>query len=178
MQVQNHMSWRSFALGVIVALVVIVCAGYIFVARGGVPMATTARPLPFEQRVARLALRASTRDARDTHDPLAVTTDNLLAGAAAYRDHCAFCHGMPGHGPDATAPAMFPKPPELFTSRGTVAGDPEGITHWKVTNGIRLSAMPAFGQILSDNQRWQVTMLLAHADTLPPQVESALTQQH
>jgi thiosulfate dehydrogenase len=48
-----------------------------------------------------------------------------------------------------------------------VTDDPQGETYWKVTHGIRLSGMPGFGVILSDTQRWQVTMLVAHADKLP-----------
>jgi hypothetical protein len=47
-----------------------------------------------------------------------------------------------------------------------VADDPEGETYWKVTNGIRMTAMPAFGKILDDNRRRHVTMLLSHAEKL------------
>jgi thiosulfate dehydrogenase len=99
---------------------------------------------------------------------------NLLAGAKVYHDHCAFCHGAPNKPADPTSAAMFPVPPQLFSADGKVTDDPEGITHWKVTNGIRLSGMPAFRNILSDMQRWQVTMLVAHAGTLPPNVQSAI----
>jgi mono/diheme cytochrome c family protein len=53
--------------------------------------------------------------------------------------------------------------------------DPEGVTFWIATHGIRLSGMPGFASTLSDEQRWQVTMLLAHADKLPPAVQSALS---
>jgi mono/diheme cytochrome c family protein len=52
-----------------------------------------------------------------------------------------------------------------------VTDDPEGVTYWKVTNGIRLSGMPGFGGTLSDTERWQVTMLVAHADKLSRAVE-------
>jgi thiosulfate dehydrogenase len=69
---------------------------------------------------------------------------------------------------------MFPPPPQQWERNGMVADDPEGITHWKVTHGIRLSGMPGFGRTLSDTQRWQVTMLVAHADTLPPVVRGAI----
>jgi mono/diheme cytochrome c family protein len=55
-----------------------------------------------------------------------------------------------------------------------VTDDPQGITYWKVTHGIRLSGMPGFGGALSDTQRWQVTMLVASADRLSPAVHAAL----
>jgi mono/diheme cytochrome c family protein len=50
-----------------------------------------------------------------------------------------------------------------------VSDDPPAETHWKVANGIRLTGMPAFNQVLSENQMWQVSLLLANADKpLPP----------
>jgi hypothetical protein len=70
---------------------------------------------------------------------------------------------------------MFPHPPQLFNGNEMVTDDPEGVTFWKVTHGIQLSGMPAFGESLIDEQRWQVTMLLAHADKLPLSVQSALS---
>ena len=42
--------------------------------------------------------------------------------------------------------------------------DPVGVTFWKVTNGIRLTGMPAFEDSLKDQQRWQVSEFLANAD--------------
>jgi mono/diheme cytochrome c family protein len=56
--------------------------------------------------------------------------------------------------------------------RGDVVGvsdDPPGETYWKVANGIRLSGMPSYNQVLSDTEMWQVSVLLANADKpLPP----------
>jgi mono/diheme cytochrome c family protein len=66
-------------------------------------------------------------------------------------------------------------PPQLFNGHEMVTHNPEGVTFWKVTHGIRLSGMPAFGKSLVDEQRWQVTMLLTHADNLPPSVQSVLS---
>ena len=37
-----------------------------------------------------------------------------------------------------------------------------------------MTAMPAFGKILDDKHRWQVTMLLAHADKLTPAARKQL----
>jgi hypothetical protein len=36
--------------------------------------------------------------------------------------------------------------------------------------------MPAFADALSDTQRWQVTMLVAHADKISPAVQAAFGQ--
>jgi mono/diheme cytochrome c family protein len=96
----------------------------------------------------------------------------MLAGANAYKEHCALCHGAPGQPRTAISKGMFPSPPQLF-EEDMVTDDPEGVTYWKVTHGIRLSGMPGFGNTLSDTQRWQVTMLVAHADKLSRAVQAA-----
>ena len=163
-----------FIGGFVVALVFLVAAGYLFVIAGGVPMATSASPLPYEEKVAGMALRASLRGAKNVKDPLPATDSNLSAGAAIYHDYCSACHGTPDHGLTPLAQGMFPKPPQLFGGE-SVTDDPEGEIYWIVTNGIRLSGMPAFGKTLSDAQRWQVTALLKHGEELAPQVRTALT---
>jgi mono/diheme cytochrome c family protein len=44
-----------------------------------------------------------------------------------------------------------------------VSEDPPGVTYWKVDNGIRLTGMPSFKHILSTEEMWQVSLLLAAA---------------
>lgn len=165
---------RMAALGFVLAIALLIVGAYVFVKAGGISMKTTARPLPLEQTVARLALRASLGNARDQKDPLPFDDPNMLAGAKIYKENCATCHGIPGESPTAIARGMFPPPPQLFEKDAMVIDDPEGITYWKVTHGIRLSGMPGFVSTLSDMERWQVTMLLAHADKASPPVQAAL----
>jgi len=165
-------SW--FVLGIAAAFMGSVVGAYLFVRAGGVRMETSAKPLPLEKTVARLALRASIGNATDEKNPLPVNDANMLAGLDQYKEHCAVCHGIPGRPRTAISRGMFPPPPQLFEKGDMVTGDPEGITYWKVTHGIRLSGMPGFGGALSNTQRWQVTMLVARADRLSPAVQAAL----
>jgi mono/diheme cytochrome c family protein len=165
-------SW--FVLGMVTAFMGFVVGAYLFVRAGGVSMETSAKPLPLEKTVARLALRASLGNAADEKDPLPVDDANVLAGLDQYKEHCAVCHGIPGRPRTAISRGMFPPPPQLFEKDGMVTRDPEGITYWKVTHGIRLSGMPRFEGVLSNTQRWQVTMLVARADKLSPAVRAAL----
>jgi len=39
-----------------------------------------------------------------------------------------------------------------------------GSIYWKVKNGVRLTGMPAYGKALTEQQLWQVTLLLSVAD--------------
>jgi mono/diheme cytochrome c family protein len=55
-----------------------------------------------------------------------------------------------------------------------VTDDPPGETYWKAANGIRLTGMPAYKGSLSDTQLWQVSLMLANADKLPPPAKAAV----
>jgi len=165
-----------FVLGIVAALVGMGAGAYLFVRAGGMPMDTSAKPLPLEKTIARMALRASIGNAATVKDPLPVDDANMLAGADLFKEHCAVCHGLPGKPQTFISEGMFPSPPQLFEKDDMVTRHPEGVTYWKVSHGIRLSGMPAFGSNLSDTQRWQITMLVSHADKLSPAVAAALAR--
>lgn len=167
---------KLFIFGVLIGLVVIFPAlAYLYVKLGFLSLATTASPMPFEEFLAKTALRESVGSAKNQTDPLPVTDENLLAGTQLYREQCAVCHGLPGQPKTLAAAGMFPIPPQLLEGHEMLTRDPEGTTFWKVTNGIRLSGMPRFDS-LPDTARWQVTMMLKHADKLPAPVEAKLRE--
>jgi len=105
--------------------------------------------------------------------PIQADEADLVAGAEIYRDECAVCHGFHGK-PSRFGAHLFPAAPPLWEKhrRNAVVGvsdDPPGETYWKVANGIRLTGMPAYKGVLTENQMWQVSQLLANADKpLPP----------
>jgi mono/diheme cytochrome c family protein len=125
--------------------------------------------------LAHAALRANIGVARNAANPLPIDDPTLTAGAKVYHENCAMCHGEPGGEISVLAKGMSPDPPQLFNPGEMVTDDPMGVTYWKVTHGIRLSGMPAFGDTLSETERWQVTALVAHADKLPEAVRAAFT---
>jgi len=163
----------SVLLGFVLAFIVIAIGGYLFITTGHMPMAVASGALPGEETVAKMALRASMKSSLDLKDPLPLTDENMKGGADVYTGNCAMCHGALDQPRPDLATAMFPPAPQLLKGKG-VTDDPEGETYWKVTNGIRMTAMPAFGKILDEKRRWQVTLLLAHADKLTPSAKKAL----
>lgn len=50
---------KNFVLGFISAFVALFVGGYLFIALGGLPMGMKSGPLPFEERIANLALGAA-----------------------------------------------------------------------------------------------------------------------
>ena len=164
-------------LGLVIGIVIVLPLGsYLFAKFGGIAMATTAQPLPFEKTLAKTALKSSIGDAAAMQNPVPLNDANLLAGAALYRRDCAVCHGVPGRQKTAIAAGEFPAPPQLFEKKEMVADDPQGVTYWKITHGIRLSGMPGFASTDSDTERWQITLLLANAGSLPQSALTALSE--
>ena len=163
----------SVLLGFVLAFVLIAVGGYLFIAMGGMPMATSAGALPGEAMVAGMAINASVKSSRDLKSPLPVNDETLKAGADVYNGNCAQCHGAFQQPKPDLAKYMFPPPPQLLGEE-KMNDDPEGELYWKVTNGIRMTGMPAFEKIIDQNRRWQVTLLLKHADNLSPAVKKQL----
>lgn len=168
---------RKFILGIIIGLLIPAAVGYCYFRYGYAPVATASAPMPFEKTMASMALRARIHNEAPKNAPIQPTEQNLTAGAKIYVDNCAFCHGFPDQPPSKAAKGMFPLPPQLLNKDEMVTDDPVGVTYWKVKNGIRMTGMPGFGEMLSDNEIWQVSEMLAHADKLPPATTAALQKQ-
>jgi thiosulfate dehydrogenase len=164
---------RLFLFGFVSAFAVILVAGFAYIESGLAPVATSSAPLPFERLVTGIALDARVSREAPTSSPIQPSDDVYLAGAQVYENNCAVCHGLPGQEQTAIAKGEFPKPPKLLQGKG-VSDDPAGVTYWKVANGIRLTGMPGFKGSLTSDQMWQVSLLLANSDKLPPNILSAL----
>jgi mono/diheme cytochrome c family protein len=171
-------------LGIIfgVALVPVVVVAWLWF--GSLPVAVADRPLPYERLISGVPLNVRIDRELVKIPPLQANEENLVAGARVYRDQCAVCHGLRGK-PSSIGPHMFPAAPPLWEAHhhGTmtmmgVSDDPPGETYWKVANGIRLTGMPSYMQVLTDIQMWQVSLLLANADKpLPPAAVEILLGQ-
>jgi mono/diheme cytochrome c family protein len=164
---------KTLLLGLALGVAIILAGAYLYFSLGYAPVATAASPMPFEESMAKMALHARIAKEAPSGVPVPADDVNLLAGAQLYREHCAVCHGLNGRPETATAKGMFPKPPQFFQGHG-VTDDPVGETYWKAKNGIRLTGMPAYGASVSEQQLWQVSLLLAHADKLSPNVQKVL----
>ena len=106
----------KFLLGLIIGLCVLPAAGYMYLRMGLAPVATAAPAMPFEKRLARMALHARISKEAPAQAPVAGSEDNLAAGARIYREHCAYCHGIAGQAETNSPKGMFPHPPQFLES--------------------------------------------------------------
>ena len=167
-----------FLLGVIVGVALVAHGLFAYLRFGNLPVATADQPFPMERAITHSALDARIEKELVKTPPIAANDATFQAGASVYRQQCASCHGMPGKD-SAFAKYMFPRAPQLFVKHHDedvvgVSDDPPGETYWKVANGIRLTGMPAYKNVLSETEMWQVSQLLANADKLPADVTAAL----
>ncbi|MDR3607802.1 MAG: cytochrome c [Oligoflexia bacterium] len=168
---------KKIILGFVLGVGTIVVFASAFIVAGGMPVATRGNPLPLERLIAKIALNAALRGSDQLVAPFAANEAAYLAGAKVYRAQCAVCHSLPGESPGPIAQGLFPKPPRLFAEHHGVVGvsdDSAGETYWKVKNGIRLTGMPGFEKGLTDDEIWQVSLLLKNADKLPKSVQDFL----
>lgn len=172
--------WWTGSLSFLAGLLAVGIGIFLYLRLGVPPVAVTDPALPFEEQIVQVPLEARIRREMVDQSPIQPTTENLVAGAQIYAQHCGFCHGVPGS-TSALAKHMYPPVPQLWVQHRVgvvgVSDDPVGETYWKVKNGIRLSGMPAYDDLLSTNQMWQVSLLLKSADKpLPSDVQNALAK--
>jgi thiosulfate dehydrogenase len=164
---------RSFLIGFLAALLTVAGGAGVYVVSGRAPVAVTDPPLPFEKALVGIALDSHIQRQQAQKSPLPADEATLTAGAHVYRSNCAGCHSLPGQSERALGASMYPAAPELFKGQG-VTDDPVFESYWKVSNGIRLTGMPAFNLRLHDAQLWQVSLLVAHANGLPDSAKKLL----
>ena len=172
----RHSRFPAFLLGLIIGLIIIPITVYCYFRFGYAPVATGAPAMPFEKKFAKMGLHGRMDKEYPRTVAIQPTAENYMAGAHIYREHCAVCHGIGGGNPSSVAKGMYPRPPQLIDPKHGVTDDPPGETYWKVSNGIRMTGMPSFHQSLSETQMWQVSLMLANLDKVPPDVTVLLNQ--
>ena len=167
--------------GIVLGILLMPLAAWVWFTYGHPPVAVADAALPFERMITGAPLHARIDLELPKTVPVDANEATFVAGAHIYRQQCAFCHGTYGN-PSRIGDHMFPDAPPLWEKHhnGDVVGvsdDPPGETYWKVSNGIRLTGMPAYKQVLSETEMWQVSVLLANANKpLPPAALDLLKQ--
>jgi mono/diheme cytochrome c family protein len=156
---------KPFVLGALAAygfasLVLLSVAGL-----GVLPVQADVAPGSLEAKLFGSALHAAVaHHASRGANPVPSSEANLIAGAKLYREMCARCHGGSRESDNTYGRSFYPPAPQLPTTR-TSYTDSEAF--WIVKHGIRNTAMPAWGNLLSDEEIWEVVTLLRKFDSQP-----------
>ena len=132
-------------------------------------------PTRFETVVARLMRHyAIPKDGRGTKNPVAASAEVLDRARAHFADHCASCHGNDGSGQTTIGKNLYPKAPDMTGPATQRLSD--GELFWIIKNGVRLTAMPAWGTDSAEDDRetWELVHLIRHFPTMTPEEMDAM----
>jgi len=115
-------------------VVIIACGGYVNVAeqRNGVPL-----------------------DVANIRDPVPPDERSLAVGRDVYTTNCETCHGETGRGDGPTGLRLVPRPADLRIHTAPGVHTDGELFYW-VSYGFPNSAMPAWKDLLTEEQRWSV----------------------
>jgi mono/diheme cytochrome c family protein len=161
---------KKFLMGIVITIAFLFITALLVMRLGLVAVNADQSPPSLEARLMPLALHASvSRHAPLQTNPVQPTEENLNAGVEVYRQMCARCHSLPGGEPSVYGSAFYPPAPQLS---GGLPQYTEAELFWTVKHGIRNTGMPAWGEMLSDEQIWQIVSVLKRPGDLPPAVET------
>jgi mono/diheme cytochrome c family protein len=156
---------KGFLFGIL-TMILVLGVGLLFALLGFVNMRADNPPSRLETAIAGRASDASVaRAASKIANPVPADETNLIAGARLYREHCTLCHGDPAHPKGPLSDALNPPAPQFMVDKADM---PEHQNFFILQHGIRLTAMPGWKNILSDQQLWQLVTFLPHMSDLPP----------
>lgn len=90
-------------------------------------------------------------------NPLAANDANLNAAKPLYNEYCANCHGDSGKGDGPDAMMYDPTPSDL-TEPKHMNSLSDGEIYYQITQGRK--PMPSFRKKLTEDQRWQLVILV------------------
>ena len=156
------------AAAVIALAIVLVSIVMASMARSGLSAAD--EPTSLEASLAAAMRRmAVPADLKDAGNPLPATPEVIAEGLAHFADHCAICHGNDGKGQTTMGPNFYPKVPDLTLPATQSQSD--GALFATIENGVRLTAMPAFGNGTAESAygSWALVHFIRHLPDLTPE---------
>ena len=97
----------------------------------------------------------------------------LLIGAVHYNAMCTTCHLAPGLKPTELSIGLYPQAP-VFHLRESVDDPVKKLEHireyfWVIKNGLKMTAMPAWGLSHDDNSIWAMAAFVVKMSHMTPE---------
>jgi mono/diheme cytochrome c family protein len=146
----------------LVGLALIPVAVTWFVRSGIYDVAASKRHTKFTEWITHGTMAHSVaKHAKGIAPPARTGAGQLTAGFCSYEAHCVACHGAAAVPREAWVSGLEPQPPYLLdvTQRFTPSE-----LFWIVRNGIKMTAMPAWQDTMSERETWDVVAFL---ETMP-----------
>ncbi|MFO0777621.1 MAG: c-type cytochrome [Nitrospira sp.] len=124
-------------------------------------------PPPLEVALVRQFRRASIpSEIRNRPNPVLMSPEVLTEGLDHFADHCAGCHANDGSGKTLIGTNVYPRVPDLRLK--DIQSMSDGELFFAIHNGIRFTAMPAWGDgdIDKDKGSWKLVHFIRHLPQL------------
>ena len=118
------------------------------------------------RQIRRLAIPIEKRNAQN---PIPLSPDVMKESLAHFADHCATCHANDGSGQTPIGKNVNPKALDLRLPE--IQSMSDGEIYWVIHNGIRFTAMPAWGEsdLDKDLDSWKLVHFIRHLPQLTPE---------
>lgn len=118
------------------------------------------------RQIRRLAIPIENRHAQN---PIPSSPDVMKESLAHFANHCATCHANNGSGQTPIGKNVYPRAPDLRLADTQSMSD--GEIFWVIHNGIRFTAMPAWGEgdPAQDMESWKLVHFIRHLPQLTPE---------
>ena len=149
-------------------LILAVAGGTLWWAEAAGGFSAREEPTRVEAAIAR-KMRAVSMPARAKQmpNPVAVSPEVLTESRRHFADHCAVCHANDGSGNTEMGQNFYPRVPDMRLPATQSLSD--GEIYFVIHNGIRLSAMPAWGNLPDgdhDHDSWGLVHFIRHLPQL------------
>ncbi|MBV9086182.1 MAG: cytochrome c [Acidobacteriaceae bacterium] len=162
----------KFLAGIVFTVVVGALVAFFYTRDGHMPVNADVSPGKVETYLATRAFDASVeRHAPKMNNPVQPTDENLKRGLAIYSMNCAVCHGTPGKDTKTVGMASYPPAPQFNEDPPDM---PDFQNYWIIKHGVRYTAMPSWGKMLSDDDMWTLATFLSRYKDLPPAVRAGV----
>lgn len=162
--------------GVLLGILIVILAAIGVAATGSFNVAAVSSPSRLEQTITAFTLdRSIARRASGSRNPFSSTAENLRVGLAHYKENCVSCHGAPGVPESEAGMGLNPSAPDLTLPRIQKMSD--GELFWVISNGIRMTGMPAFSLTHKPDEIWKIVGFVRHLPELTDPEQKVLKEE-
>src|SRR3954447_22399696 len=156
---------RGFIVGVVVTLLAITVGVFAVSQFGLYPIGADNPPGAIERAIAGKAMDQYAEKHKPAGDnPVQVSSASLMDGGKEYEEHCAFCHGGAKARISPMRDQFNPPAPQMINR---IPHDDDAWLFWVTKHGVRMTGMPAWDRILSDEEIWKVVAFNKHRRKAP-----------
>jgi mono/diheme cytochrome c family protein len=164
----------KFLAGFVTAFIVSAIGAFLVMVSGVYNVAATAPHTALVRVVLNWTMRNSVRVHAGNESPETWSEDQARKGFKDYDAMCVICHSAPGKERSYISKGLRPEPPNLAeTSERWSSAE----LFWIIKNGVKMTAMPAFGATHQDMQIWNIVAFVRRLPRLSAEQFKAMESE-